>query len=209
VKPQRDAPRRPGTTLLRVAPVLFSEPFIATVVEPTIADLRSDVLAAGSDRARRLRALWRGYAAFWRLALVAPFASWALMPRLAIAASVVTLLAMRFLSGWFVALVAVLALLIHRWNEHHPSVVPTPAPGRRLFPQINFSSTDVSDNVGGLIFVLGTILIVSLGVPSIFWFLVAGTLAACVVAWALIAWHTHHPDADDVIRVGLSSRRVS
>ena len=66
--------------------------------------------------------------------------------------------------------------------------MPPDAPWRS--PQINFSSTDVAGNVGGLIFVVGSVLIVSLGLPSVFWFLLAGTIAACFVAWGLAAWHS-------------------
>src|SRR6516225_2705513 len=72
----RDEAVRPGTTLLKIAALLFNDRFIALVVRPTIADLQSEVAAAGPDRMKRLRVRWRGYAAFWTLTLVAPFASW-------------------------------------------------------------------------------------------------------------------------------------
>jgi len=48
-----DRHRLPGATLLRIAPLLFSEQFVSTVVHPTIADLQSEFAAAGESRARR------------------------------------------------------------------------------------------------------------------------------------------------------------
>src|SRR5262249_12491385 len=84
------------------------------------------------------------------------------------------------------------AFLIHVWYERHPSDVAMPSKRLSPTPQINFSSTDVAGNVGGLIFVLGSVLIVTLALPSVFWFLLAGTIAACFVAWGLAARHTRH-----------------
>jgi hypothetical protein len=69
-------------------------------------------------------------------------------------------------------------------------------------PQINFSSTDVAGNVGGLIFVVGSVFIVVIGLPSVIWFLLAGTAAGCILAWGLVAWHTKHPE------YGLPANRI-
>ena len=41
-----------------------------------------------------------------------------------------------------------------------------------------------------VIFVVGSVLIVSLGLPLVFWFLLTGGIAACFVAWGLAAYHT-------------------
>jgi hypothetical protein len=198
-------PHAPGTVLLKIAPLLFSERFVSAVVEPTIADLQSEALAPGSGRVKRLRAIGRGYWAFWTFLFVAPFASWAAptryvdglaVSRAVIGAMIIALVAVPVLGAW-VALVsgfgALVAILIHAWYERHPSRLPSPSdtPTRSL--QINFSSTQVGGNAGGLIFVVGSILIVSLGLPSVFWFLLAGSIAACFLAWGLAAWHTRHP----------------
>jgi len=193
----------PGTWLLKVAPLVFNERFIDIVVRPTIADLQSEVAAAGSNRAKRVRARCRGYAAFWMLMLVAPFASWSEHPPnvasgLAAGSVVVTLLTVVALGPWTAIVAAgatLVALLLHAWYEHHPSEIAVPPVAWRS-PQINFSSTDVAGNIGGLIFVIGSVLIVSLALPSIFWFLVAGGVAACFVAWGLAAWHTRARRAD-------------
>lgn len=195
--------RAPGTMLLKIAPLLFNHAFISDVVRPTIADLRSEVAAAGPHGVKRLRARWRGYWAFWTLIFVAPFTSSADdVPNAAVGrVAVVPVTAMLFtvvtFGAWMAvvaAAAALVAFLLHAWYERHPCEVATPPDAVWRSPQINFSSTEVAGNVGGLIFVVGSLLIVSVGVPSIFWFLCAGTIAACPLAWALVAWHARGAD---------------
>ena len=70
-------PRVPGTTLLKIARLLFDESLLSAAVQPTISDLQREVADAGSSRLKRLRAQRRGYCAFWTLTLVASFASFA------------------------------------------------------------------------------------------------------------------------------------
>ena len=190
---------RPGTRLLKIASLLFNERFIAIVVRPTIADLQSEVAAAGPDHVKRLRARWRGYSAFWTLILVAPFASWSddlpnmVAGRVAAGSALVVLLTVLTLGAWMVLVAAaatVVAFLLHVWYERHPSEMAMPRDAPWRSPQINFSSTDVAGNIGGLIFVVGSVLIVSLGLPLVFWFLLTGAIAACFVAWGLAAYHT-------------------
>src|SRR4029079_19372383 len=82
---------------------------------------------------------------------------------------------------------------IRAWYDRHPSAHPAPPERQRRSPQINFSSTEVAGNIGGLIFVVGSLFIVTLGLPSVIWFLFAATIAGCFLAWALAAWHTSHP----------------
>ena len=205
-------PRLPGTTLLKLARLLFSEQLLSAVVEPTIADLQREVDAAGSKSLKRLRAQWRGYRAFWTLTLVAPFVSWAspagqgdgvafptAIARLAAGSIVLALLAVTGLVlGARVAVLpaagTLVAFVIHTWYDRHPSHIPTPTEPQRRVPQINFSSTEVAGNIGGLIFVVGSVFIVVLGLPAVIWFLFAGTIAGCLLAWALAAWHTSHPE---------------
>ena len=66
--------RVPGTTLLKIAHLLFSERLLSAVVRPTISDLQREVGEAGPGRVSRLRAHCRGYCAFWKVMLLAPFA---------------------------------------------------------------------------------------------------------------------------------------
>ena len=206
--------RIPGATLLKIAPLIFDEHVVATIVRPTIADLQREIDEAGPNRVERLRARWRGYFAFWRLTFLAAFGSWGspalsrgaaafpdVVARLAVGSIVVALIAVAgpFVGAWIavpIVAAAFFAALIHQWRRQHPSELPEPSePQRTASPQINFSSTDVAGNIGGLIFAIGTILIVVVGVPSVIWFLFVGAAAGCVVAWALVAWHTNHPES--------------
>jgi hypothetical protein len=205
------SPRVPGTTLLKIARLLFNEHLLSAVVQPTIADLQREIANAGPNGLKRLRAQWRGYCAFWTLTLVAPFASWAspaadagrvafpdAIARLAVGSIVVALLAIvgPVLGAWVAVVTAagaLFAILIHAWYDRHPSDIPTPAEPQRRSPQINFSSTEVAGNIGGLIFVVGSVFIVAIGLPSVIWFLFAATVAGCFLAWALVAWHRSHP----------------
>ena len=205
------SPRVPGTTLLKIARLLFNEHLFSAVVQPTIADLQRETANAGPDGLKRLLAQWRGYCAFWTLTLVAPFASWAspaadaggvafpdAIARLAVGSIVVALLAIvgPVLGAWVAVVTAagtLFAILIRAWYDRHPSDIPAPAEPQRRSPQINFSSTEVAGNIGGLIFVVGSVFIVAIGVPSVIWFLFATTVAGCFLAWALVAWHGSHP----------------
>jgi hypothetical protein len=203
--------RVPGTTLLKIARLLFNEHVLSAVVHPTISDLQREVVDAGSSRVKRRRARWRGYRAFWTVTLVAPFASWAAptgnagsvtfpdsVVRLAVGSSVLTVLAVfgPVLGVWVgvvTAAGAMFAIVIHAWYLRHPSDIPAATEPLRSSPQINFSSTDVAGNIGGLIFVVGSVFIVAVGVPSVILFLFAGTVGGCFLAWVLVGWHARHP----------------
>jgi len=190
---------------------LCNERLLSTVVQPTISDLQREIADAGPHRFKRLRAQWRGYCAFWTVVLVVRFVPWSspaehagalafpdAVARLAVASIVVTLLVIAgpILGAWVAVVVAMatpVAILLHAWYDRHPSDIPTPAEARRSSPQINFSSTEVAGNIGGLIFVVGSVFIVAVGLPSVVWFLFAATVAGCGLAWVLVAWHTSHP----------------
>lgn len=218
-------PRVPGTMLLTIAPLLFSDDVIAAVVEPAISDLQREVAEAGPGRLARLRARWRGYGAFWRLALVVPFERWPVavghtttvtfgdrVRRLAAGSALVGLVGVTgpVLGAWAAVVAAaavIFALGIHSWYERHPSDVPDPIDAPWRPPQINVSSTDVAANSGGLIFVIGSVLIVAIGLPSVVWFLLAATAGGVLVAWALVRWRTSHPHAGlPESRIGVSLR---
>ena len=203
--------RVPGTTLLKIARLVCSERLLTTVVQPTISDLQREMANAGPYGLKRLRAQWRGYRAFWTVMLVAPLASWSspagdtgavafpdAIARLAASSIVITLLVIvgPVLGAWVGVIAAVgtlFAILIHAWYDRHPSDIPAPIEPQRRPLQINFSSTEVAGNIGGLIFVVGSVFIVAVGLPSVIWFLFAATVSGCFLAWALLAWHTSHP----------------
>lgn len=204
--------RVPGTTLLKIARLLFTDRLMTAVIEPTISDLQREIAAADVGRVGRLRAQCRGYWAFWKVMLAAPFASGLAradeggvfafpdtVARLAVGSIVVALFA---LAGPHVgaslsilcAAAALFAIVIHRWYQHHPSELPAPPESKQAgSPRINFSSTPVAGNVGGLIFALGTVFIVAVGVPSVIVFLFAAIVAGSLVAWALTRWRISHP----------------
>ena len=204
-------PRAPGTRLLTIARVLIGDRLFSTVVEPTIADFQREIANAGASRFGRARARWRGYRAFWTVMLVAPLAfrpspaqeAGALafpdaVARLAVGSIVVALLVIvgPLLGVWVAAVAAagaLFAMVMHAWYVRHPSDIPAPTEPKRRSPQINFSSTEVAGNIGGLIFVLGSVGIVAVGLPSVIWFLCTAAVAGCVLAWALVAWHASHP----------------
>ena len=204
-------PRVPGTRLLKIARLLFNEHLLLKVVQPTISDLQREIADAGPNGHKRLRAQWRGYCAFWTVMLVAPFVPWSspaenvgavafpdAIARLAVGSIVVALLAVvgPVLGASVAVIMAVgtlFAILIHAWYDRHPSDIPIPTEPQRRSPQINFSSTEVAGNIGGLIFVVGSVFIVAIGLPSVIWFLFAATVAGCFLAWALVTWHTSHP----------------
>jgi hypothetical protein len=204
-------PRVPGTTLLKIARLFFNENLVSTVVQPTISDLQREIANAGPNGLERVRAHWRGYCAFWAVMVVSPFASWSspaqeagaiavpdAIARLAVGSIVVALLAIvgPMLGVWVAVITAagaVFALLIHAWYVRHPSDVPTPPEPQRRVPQINFSSTEVAGNIGGLIFVVGSVAIVAVALPSVIWFMFAAAVAGCFLAWGLVAWHASHP----------------
>jgi hypothetical protein len=95
--------------------------------------------------------------------------------------------------GAVAAVGALFAIAIHAWYYRHPSDIPVPAEPQRSSPQINFSSTEIAGNVGGLIFSVGSVFIVAVGLPSTIWFLFAASVAGCFLAWALVAWHRSQP----------------
>ena len=204
-------PRVPGTTLLTIARLLFKEHLISTVVQPTISDLQREIAAAGPHRFKRLRAQWRGYLAFWTVMLVAPLtfrpspaqqAGAVALPdavaRLAVGSIVVALLVIvgPLLGLWvaaFTAAGALFAIVMHAWYARHPSDIPAPTEPKRRTPQINFSSTEVAGNIGGFIFVVGSVFIVAVGLPSVIWFMFVAAVAGSLLAWALVVSHASHP----------------
>lgn len=200
----------PGRVLAAIARRLFDSHVLSAVILPTIADLQREVQAADSGLGR-VCARWRGYRAFWTLVLLAPVAFWwsparqsgtvafpDALARLAVTSIGIVVLAIvgPVLGGWMAAVTAagaLVALVIHAWYARHPLTVPAPAEHEPSTPQINFSSTAVAGNVGGLIFVVGSVFIVAVGVPSLIVFLTAAAVSGGICAWALLRWHASHP----------------
>jgi hypothetical protein len=198
--------RTPGTFLLKVARVVFDESVRADVIEPTIADLREEVAAAYAPK-DRLVARLRGYAAFWRLVAVAPvaFIGWRpsraaayTSPAIGIAAGILLVLAFTppSLRPWMLVTIAggtIVAVITHAWYARHPTseVVPEGTPYRR--PEINLSSIPVRANIGGLIFMVGSVFIVIAGLPKWHWFFVVAAAGGVFTGALIFRWHAKHP----------------
>lgn len=203
--------RRPGRLLLALANRLFDEPARTRVVLPAIADFQQEVLSADT-RGDRVRAYLRGGAALSRLVVLSPWLpstaggspTTILFGRSggrALALLVMTLYAAIWpLFGWFVAAVLVvgcaLAMALHRWHDRHPSEI---APAHPLasfhHPQINISSIPVAGDVGGMFFVVGSVLIVLLALPDLRWFALGTMLTGGALSRALVRWHASHRSA--------------
>ena len=63
------------------------------------------------------------------------------------------------------------------------------------FGGINIAAIHVGGDTGGLIFVLGSIAILALGLPALRWFLIASVLVACTFALGRI-WYASHIHED-------------
>jgi len=193
--------RQPGEHLLKLADRLFDEPTRSTFVIPALADVQQELREAGSNRLRRLTAHVRGYAAFARLVLAAPF----IVPSSPIGSPITTFIvgkyggnlllvlavalfaAIRPLFGWFavavIALGLVLAATLRLWHNRHPSAR------------------------GGAADPLLSVLTVSLfaSIWSMFgWFVLAAVAGGAVMAVALRWWNTRHPS--ELAPSGASSR---
>ena len=80
-----------------------------------------------------------------------------------------------------------LSVVLHHYAVLDPNDQGTPASPDRL-AGINIAAVRVGGDAGGLIFVVGSLAIVMLGLPSVRWFLVASLGAAAVLAFARISW---------------------
>jgi hypothetical protein len=108
----------------------------------------------------------------------------------------------RMLARWrgyraFWTLVLVAPLAFWRWpSTHGPIAFPELSSADVVTPrrpEINLSAIRIGANAGGLIFAVGSIAILVLGLPAWRWFFLAAFVGGLLVAWALAAWHTTHP----------------
>ena len=96
-----------------------------------------------------------------------------------------------FVAG--VALAGVVsAFLLRRWYAGHPSTRPDLSPSRRR-PEINFSSTPVGGDAGGLFFAIGSVVLVIIGVPGMAWYFVSAVVCGALFAAWLYARRAAHP----------------
>jgi hypothetical protein len=182
--------RQPGERLVKLATRLFDEPTRSTFVIPALADYQQELRDAGAHPIRRLTAQVRGYAAFARLLLAAPF----IVPAAPIGGPITTFIAGRYggnillllalalfaairpLFGWFavavVGLGVALAIALRVWHTRHP------------------------DARSGGADPLLSLLVVALfaAIWSMFgWFVLAAVAGGAIMAIALRRWNTRHP----------------
>jgi hypothetical protein len=199
--------------LTQLARALFDEPVRSGVIDAAVADLQREVQEAQGG-VRRVHAYVRGYVAFWKLVVLAPFmfpdrpapASGrlitALVGRTGGNGLVVFVVALLWASwpmfGWFIGAAAIggtlLAVALRRWYTHHPSEFAPDDPLASLpSAQINMSSIPVAGDIGGLFFVVGAVVTVLLGVPAVRWFILGSVAGGCLLAVGVFAWRSSHP----------------
>jgi hypothetical protein len=216
--------RQPGRLLLAIARAVVDEPTLATVIEPALADFQQELREAGDSRRRRLRARWHGYRALAVLLVIAPLV-FARAPvsghrvislperisgtGLALLLLVLAASTWPVFGGFTVAAVAAggcLAFAMRTWYNQHPGAPDRlDAPARTRTPEINLSSIPVGGDVAGLIFAVGSVSIVMLGLPQLRWFFLAAVAGGLLIAGVLAVWHTGHP-ASSTPRNSIASR---
>jgi hypothetical protein len=191
----------PGRLVMRLASYCFDEPALTTIVEPAVADLQREVLAAGRPA---IGVRLRGYVALAKVLALAAFVpgagAGAPLTRTLLGlngSSSLALLAPVFyfaVSGAFGPFVAgtavagvVLAVGLRAWNDRHPVTVAGSRRADGRDPVINISSIAIGANAGGVLFVLASVLTIVLGVPELRVFILAaigvGVLQASALAW--------------------------
>ena len=68
-----------------------------------------------------------------------------------------------------------------------------PSRNLELHPGINFSRTDVGGDLGGLVFAVGSVVAVLIGLPYIAPIYLASLVCGVGVAVLLIEWRRHYP----------------
>jgi hypothetical protein len=202
----------PGTLFLTFARLIFPAQTVASVFSPAVADLREELREAGSSRMKQLAIRCRWYWALCSLLMVAPLwvrtspvsgssdavvavpnGGWLLMLLMATLYVGTWSFFGSFVSSTVSAGVA-LAYVMRTWHDKHPTAVVEPWRLAALpAVQINLSAIRVAGDGPGLIFAVGTVLIVVVGLPGLWWFFVAAALGSLLVAWSLFTRRSTEP----------------
>ncbi|MGH9240419.1 MAG: hypothetical protein ACRD3G_20425 [Vicinamibacterales bacterium] len=81
---------------------------------------------------------------------------------------------------------------LHWWYRRHPASLARNGADRRP-PMLNISAVYVGGDAAGLAFVVGCVVIFTMGLPPLRWFVVASALLAVAFAATVIGWHRTHP----------------
>ena len=80
---------------------------------------------------------------------------------------------------------------LHWWYLRHPGHLAPSAPDRRPH-MLNISAVYVGGDAAGLAFVFGCVVIFTMGLPPLRWFVLASSILAVILAVAIIGWHRSH-----------------
>src|SRR5688572_24784471 len=83
-------------------------------------------------------------------------------------------------------------LWLHWWYLRHPASLARSGPNRRPL-MLNISAVYVGGDAAGLAFAVGCVVIFTMGLPPLRWFVVASALLAVAFAATVIGWHRTHP----------------
>jgi hypothetical protein len=190
-----------GARFLRLTRLVYSEPTVAAVFVPAVADLQEELAAAGTSSLQRVMTRCRWYCALLALAIVVALTLPGVRTREAASAQprhrsggwlLVALAAALYggtwqFFGWFVAAAlpmgAALAIAMRRWHNHHPEVLAVADQVGSRNPEINLSAIPVGGDVAGLMFAVGSVVIVLVGLPTLWWFVAAAATGSVVVAF--------------------------
>jgi hypothetical protein len=81
-------------------------------------------------------------------------------------------------------------LWLHWWYRRHPDTA-APASGRRP-PMLNISAIHIGGDAAGLAFVVGCVVIFTMGLPPLRWFVAASAGLAALFAASVIGWRRTH-----------------
>jgi hypothetical protein len=95
------------------------------------------------------------------------------------------------------------SIWLHWWYRRHPAFLARSGPHRQ--PQmLNISAIHVGGDAAGLAFVVGCVVIFTMGLPPLRWFVAASAVLAVCFAGVVITWHRTHSvwsdDAPTVLR---------
>ncbi|MGE0445263.1 MAG: hypothetical protein AB7P99_08535 [Vicinamibacterales bacterium] len=176
----------PGSLFLRVARLVFPDDTVTRVFLPAVADFHDELNAAGQGALARWRVRCRWYVALASLVVVSPVAIPSPGALLALVTVILYIGAWQFF-GWFMAGTATagiaLAVALRVWNTRHPSVLRDPSQADPAAPEINLSAIHVGGDIAGLMFAVGSVIVVFLGIPQLWWYYAGVMVVSALVAW--------------------------
>lgn len=80
---------------------------------------------------------------------------------------------------------------LHWWYSRHPANLARRSPDRRPH-MLNISAVYIGGDAAGLAFVVGCVVIFTMGLPPLRWFVLASSVLAVLFALTVVAWHRTH-----------------